>query len=222
MTPNKRTGEKESIEAKAREYKVLTSVLYVLIPFLPIDGMQLLGKSYFPDSLGRLACSIFPYVNIAAIFIPAQLIHAASDQCLLHAGEPAISIICFMLKITIVLVLGALLASWAFIFPERLLPPRLKQARSSELSTLTRDIKAKGSVFEYVKELFPTFLGLALFCIYLHLSIDTRPNKFATTGSGHIEEDLICVILLVTAAGLVRLPLIFVFHGLGKLGNKHD
>jgi hypothetical protein len=81
-----------------------------LIAFcLALDVADIWQRNANPESLASLVCSIRPYLTLANVFFSKPVVEFAAQQCLQgNAQEPLFSIVFFMLKlnITVLLALG--------------------------------------------------------------------------------------------------------------------
>jgi len=194
----------------------LMVIVWALSPFLILDWLELAGRFYSPETSKRFACSVLPFLKIAVIFIPLHLSQFATAQCVGHPEEPTVSIVFFMLKVTLTLVAIAILSLWILVLPIRILPARLRKARTGAIEKIINNIEKQGGVIPAFKNLFPTLLGLALFCLYLYGTLDARPQYFKIDFTAKLREDFSCLILSITSALFTSYIVSLIIYRLNK------
>ncbi|MGC1687420.1 MAG: hypothetical protein WA734_17470 [Candidatus Acidiferrales bacterium] len=201
---------------RARKPVDLTAMLWLIGPFLVMDWLELFGRYYVPDELGRFSCFVMPFAKLSVPLVSHRLVDFAQGQCAGQPHEPMPSIVFYMLKIAIVLVAGVAMAFWMYLIPAWLLPSRLKRIRSEALAKRNANIAAIGGILGDIKRVGPTLCGLALFSFVIASDTDTPPSHFGRAWLNKIVEDFACVAVFVIVLMVIATPLSYISYGLKR------
>ena len=170
------------------------------LPFFLIDGIEFACRMYLPQT-GRYACSMLPFLKISALIIPHQLVSFANNQCVTIPIEPTLSIIFFMFKTSLVLVIGLILPTWTFVLPTFLMSPQLRKRRSECLKRIDDNITQNHGIIGSITKHGWALVVVGLTTFWFFLILDKTPGHFGIGALSKIMEyvaviSLFCATLL--------------------------
>lgn len=96
----------------------------LLLVFVALDIFDVSGRSAAPATLISFACNAFPYTKLVSFMFPDGMLDFIQSNCRIGVAEPTVSMIFFMLKMSIAVMFIVPLVVFICCYPQHFLSVR--------------------------------------------------------------------------------------------------
>ncbi len=169
-----------------------------------LDISDVWGRTHAVGALGGFACSVLPFAKVAALLFSHRSVEFVDARCLGQIGEPAISIIFFMFKLSIAIVAILPTIAIVYLFNTNLFfKARNKRVELCQKNGLLHEIKKYLTGF--------TLPLIICFIAFGEFSLFKAPEQYPANLFHKIIEDYIVGFTFMV---LLSLPIHIILFGL--------